>query len=449
LIGMLGLRNARWVTAGLADQFVMACANAGNTVLALVLLSPHRAGIMILSLSLAYFVMFINRAFVGDVLLALASRYDGARRDRLVGNGLATAVGLGALAAVGLLLVWELWPGWGRIDLRDLIWVAPFLPVLLLHDTGRFSYLADRKPEKALTIDLVWVGTQAVAVAGMVLAGLTSAGGLFVCWGLGAAAGTAVFLLRTGYRPWRGKPLRWVAETRHLSGWFTATALVGQLQVQAIGFIVTGQLAPAALAAMRGGQTVLIQPMQNFLMAVQGLVVPRASRLARDASRLPGDDGQLAAASLRRLTRLLALAFTGLGIVMVAVMWPLAELGLVHVRKFANIAPLALPMSLQAALYMVQLPFTAALRAMHRAKMLFAQYAVFTTISLTGLVVGAHFKQLEGAAWGLTIGAAAGLVTMVGLYWYSLRFLGKVEPDRFEDAEADAVVSPADDTIPA
>src|SRR5262249_61181971 len=75
--GLVGMRGARWVTAGLADQFVIACANAGNTVLALALLSLHRSGIMILSLGLAYFVMFINRAFVGDVLLALASRYDG------------------------------------------------------------------------------------------------------------------------------------------------------------------------------------------------------------------------------------------------------------------------------------------------------------------------------------------------------------------------------------
>ena len=68
----------------------------------------------------------------------------------------------------------------------------------------------------------------AVAVTVMVLTRLTSAGGLMVCWGTGAAVGATVFLLRTGYRPWRGRPTRWAAETRHLSGWFTATALIGQ-----------------------------------------------------------------------------------------------------------------------------------------------------------------------------------------------------------------------------
>jgi O-antigen/teichoic acid export membrane protein len=437
---MRGTRGARWVTAGLADQFVIACANAGNTVLALILLPLHRSGIMILSLGLAYFVMFLNRAFVGDVLLALASRYDGERRDRLVRNGLAAAVGIGAIAAVVLLAVWAVWPRGGKTDLRDLVWIAPFLPVLLLHDTGRFTYLADRQPAKALSIDLVWVGTQAVAVVTMVLTNLTSAGGLMVCWGIGAAVGATVFLLRTGYRPWRGRATRWAAETRHLSGWFTATALIGQLQIQAVGFIVTGQLSPTALSALRGGQVALIQPVQNFLMAVQGLVVPRGSRLARDAARLPGAEGEQAAAALRRLIALLLLAFTGLAVLMVAIMWPVATLVLTRVHKFAGIAPLALPMSLQAAMYLVQLPFTAALRAMHRARMLFAQYVIFSAVSLTGLVVGAHAGGLQGAAWGLATGTATGLVTMAAFYWYSLRWLGQVEPDRFEEAErADAV----------
>src|SRR5439155_1078483 len=67
-------RGARWVTAGLLDQVVIASANAGNTLLALALLDRARAGTLILSIGLAYLVIGVNRAFVGDVLLALASR---------------------------------------------------------------------------------------------------------------------------------------------------------------------------------------------------------------------------------------------------------------------------------------------------------------------------------------------------------------------------------------
>jgi O-antigen/teichoic acid export membrane protein len=272
-----------------------------------------------------------------------------------------------------------------------------------------------------------------------------------LCWGLGAAAGATVFLLRTGYRPWQGRPRRWVTETRHLSGWFTATVLVGQAQIQAVGFIVAGTLSPVALAALRGGQLALIQPVQNFLLAVQGLVVPRGSRLARDAAHLPGAEGEAAAAGLRRLTRNLAFGFAGLAALLVAVMWPLAELVLIHIQKFAGIAPLALPLSLQAAIYLVQLPFSAGLRAMHRARMLFLQYVIFTTASLTFLVVGASTHNLLGAAWGLNLGALVGLAVMVGLYLWALRWLGSVEPDRFEAAEAAeaATLPPAGDAVPS
>ena len=270
----------------------------------------------------------------------------------------------------------------------------------------------------------------------MLGAGLTSAGGLMLCWGLGATVGAVVFLLRSGLRPWQGRPMRWLVETRHLSGWFTATSLIGQLQIQVVGFLVAGQLSKDALALLRTGQLVLIQPVQNFIQAVQGLVVPRESRLARDAARLPGTEGEQAAVAFRRLTRNLALGFVGLGALTVAVAWPLATLIVPHIHKFAGIGPLILPLSLQAAIYLVQLPFTAGLRAMQRARLLFAQYALFTTASLTALVIGASTSGLRGAAWGLNIGGAVGLAVSIALYFWALRRLGDDEPDRYEEASA-------------
>ena len=103
--------GARWVTAGLADQVVIASANAGNILLALALLNRHRAGILALSIGVAYLVMGINRAFVGDVLLAMASRYDGERRDRLVRDGTAAAVTIGLVASVVCFALWALLTG--------------------------------------------------------------------------------------------------------------------------------------------------------------------------------------------------------------------------------------------------------------------------------------------------------------------------------------------------
>jgi O-antigen/teichoic acid export membrane protein len=423
------------VVVGLVDQAMIACANAANTILALALLTRTRAGAMVLSLGLAYLVLTLNRAFVGDVLIVLAPRLDGERRARLLRNGLAMAVTFGAFAVAVLLVIWAFRPRHGKIDLQDLIWVAPFLPAILLHDTGRSGYLSVRAQGSCLVIDVVWVSTQAAVTAGFLLTGHRSAGAIFVSWGIGALAGALVFLIRTGQRPWRGDPRRWISETRHLSGWFTATQIVGQIQVQAISFIVSGRLSQRDLSGLRGGQTALIQPVQNFIVAVQSLIVPRLSRLAGDANRQPAvgeqqSSGQLAAASLRRQTRLLALTLAGLAVVMVLTIVPLSEFVLVRLSKFADIAPLALPLCVQAGIYLIELPFGAALRGMHRARLLFVRYLVYTSTSLAGLVVGGETDGLHGAVWGLTAGAAISLVTMVAFYRYALRRLVRAAPER-------------------
>jgi hypothetical protein len=421
------VEGARRVAAGLVDQAVIAGANAGMTVLAAVLLDRNRSGALLLCIGLAYLVLTLNRAFVGDVLVVLTARLDRGGRARLLRNGLTTAVTFGAVAAAIFMLVWAFRPRHGKIDLQDLIWVAPFLPAILLHDTGRSSYLADRRQGSCLVIDLVWVSTQALTVGVLIAAGEGTAGAIFASWGVGATAGSIVFLARTRQWPWRGDPRRWIAETRQLSGWFTATQVIGQIQVQAVSFIVSGRLSKSDLSGLRIGQTALIQPVQNFIMAVQGLIVPRLSRLAGDAGRLPQEEAQDATSQLRRQTRLLALAFTGLAALMIAVAVPVAHLVLAHVSKFADIAPLALPLSLQAGVYLVELPFAAALRGMHRARLLFLRYCIFTTASLTGLVIGASTDRLQGAVWGLVAGAVVSLATMMLFYRYAVVRLGRAD----------------------
>src|SRR5439155_2520065 len=246
--------------------------------------------------------------------------------------------------------------------------------------------------------------------------------------------GACVFLARSGVRPWRGDPRHWAMETRRLSGWFTATALVGQLQVQAVGFLVAGQLSARELSGLRGAQTALIQPVQNFIMAMMGLLVPRASRLAGDAAK----GSEQAVTGLRRQTRTLALIACALGVVLVATLAPVAHFLLVRIPKFADVAPLALPMSIQGAIYLVQMPFAAALRGMHRARMLFAQYVVFSATSLSGLVIGASQARLPGAVWGMVIGAIVGLAAMAAQYLYAVRTLV---------GSGDGSVSTADDGI--
>ncbi|MEN3309885.1 MAG: hypothetical protein V7603_6087 [Micromonosporaceae bacterium] len=431
----MAMSGARWVTAGLVDQVVMASANAAMTLLPLGLLpNPQRAGTLVLSVGLGYFVLGLSREFVGSVLLAQASRLGGEQRARLVRHGLAAAFSVGCLAALVLLAVWEFWRHPGKnIDLPDLVWLAPFLPVILLHDAGRYAYLSEREPAKALVIDLVWVGTQALVIVAMVATGHTSPGLLLASWGIGACAGATTFLLRSGAKPWRGDPRRWLAETRHLSGWFTATALVGQIHVQAIGFLVSGRLSKPDLIYLRSGQTAFLQPVQNFVTAMMGLLVPRSSRLAGRGDR----------AGLHRQTARIAAGFAGLGVLMIAVVVPLAHLVLPHLPRYARIAPLALPIALQSGIYLLQIPFSAAVRGMQRARLLLLQYLIFSSASLTGLLVGAADRHLTHAVWGLVVGSATGLAAMVAMYVVAARRL-TADPPPDADGSPALVTTQAD-----
>ncbi|WP_433074234.1 oligosaccharide flippase family protein [Dactylosporangium sp. CA-052675] len=414
---------SRFVGAGLLDQLVIAAANSANTLLGGILLSKAHFGALALALAVGYLAMYLNRAVVGDVLLALASRYDGDPRARLARDGLATALCSGVATTAVFVALWAAWPGRGQIDLGDLVRLAPFMVPIMLHDTARCDYLADRRPDKALGIDLVWAGTQAVLVAVMIATHHSSAGALLTAWGLGATAGMTVYLLRERRLPWRGSPAAWLAETRHLSGWFTLTAIVAQVHVLAISFTVAGRLSKIDLGNFRFVQTVQLQPVQNLVTAISSLLTPRASRHAAEAAE-PGPDGAAAAATLRRQTHRLALAFAALGALMVLVVWPVVSYVLVRTHKFAEAAPLALPIALQGAVYLVQVPFTAAMRGMHQARALFLQYVVFAVVSLGGLALGAGRGGLHGAAWGLLIGSAAGLICMLMLYANTLRSLG-------------------------
>ncbi|HWB34642.1 MAG TPA: hypothetical protein VHA75_01315 [Rugosimonospora sp.] len=426
----------RLVAAGLTDQAVMASANAAMTLLPIGLFGKSRAGSLVLTIGLGYLVLALSREFVGSVLLAQASRLEPAERARLVRHGMAAAAVLGTLASLVFLAIWAFWRTPARgVDLQDLIWLVPFLPFVLCYDASRYSWFAARRQADALVHVLVWIAAQA---ASLVLSGVAfglEPGDMLASWGIGAVAALAVYVLRTGARPWRGDPRRWVAETRHLSGWFTATAVVGQFQAQAVGFLVTGRISKGDLAVLRSAQTAFLQPVQNLVTASMGLLVPRSSRLAGAGDR----------AGLHRLTVRLALMFAGLAAVLAAVVVPVAHALEPYLRGYAAIVELALPVTIQSGIYLVQIPFNAAMRGMHRARLMFVQYVLFTTVSLTGLMIGASRHNLLSATWGLVAGSAFGLLVAIALYAFAVRRLpvgGAAAAAAGEDV--DPPVDPAD-----
>ncbi len=402
------MRRLRANAAGIADQLVNAGANAATGLLVYPFLPPEDTGDVLFALACGYFVVGVSRAVVGDVLLAHTSRYEGEVRRRHVRDAAATALGLGFLGTVLALVASTVGPHY----LVLLVWLAPFLPFLLLHDAGRYAFLAEGRPERALVADLTYVAVQAVGLVALLRWGARQPDGspaaevFLLAWGLGAVAGALSFVLRARINPLRGRVPAWLAESRHLSGWFTATAVLGQAQVQLVYTLVVDVLSKPALATLRLAQYGLLMPAQNLQIALASLLVPRMSRLAH-----AGD-----VAGLRRLVRR-ALGLTALAAAVPLLGVPLAGPALRWLLpEYAGAAALALPVALQAAIYLLQLPFGAAMRGMHAVRALFAQYAVFTGATVVGLLTGALWAGLVGAAWGMTSGAVVGFAAMLVLY---------------------------------
>ena len=168
-------RPARRFGVGLLDQAVVALANAANPILAAALLDRTAAGVMLLALTIAYAANGLGRAFVGEVVLAHAPRLDDEARRDLVRDGAATALVIGAVAAVILAGVWA---AGVHPDLTDLVWVAPAVPAVLLQDTGRHAALAARAPGRALAVDATWMLTQGAVIVAVVLADRVSGAAL-------------------------------------------------------------------------------------------------------------------------------------------------------------------------------------------------------------------------------------------------------------------------------
>ncbi len=421
----------RRTLAGLGDQGLVAVTTAGTGLLGTAVLRPVDAGVMLYTIQILVFVQGVGRAFVGDVMLAHVPRFsDPAQRRRQFGNAHATTLVLALLAAVVLGVTWWVGP---RAYVADLIWGVPFLPSILLQDLARYTYQTQGRQPQALVIDICWVSVQALSLALVLGTGHAAGGPLVACWGVGATVGAAVFYARTRINPLAGRPARWLRDTRHLLGWFTATGLLAQLTTLLIGTLVQGILTRAAYSGLRLVQTLVLQPAQSFAMALNGLLVPRAAELAG-----AGD-----AAGLRRQTRTVLLVDALIGVCIMAVAVPLAGpvLGWYHGGAYVSVAAIALPVSLQALVYLLQIPFTVAIRGMHRARLLFAQYVAFSASSLTGLVLGARAGQLTGAAWGLAAGASLGTLLQAAMFLAAYRRLVTRGPEGTPD-RAEAVEEP-------
>ncbi len=388
------------MVAGVADQAVNSGTNFATAFVAGRLLTPDHFGIFVIALSAGYIALGMQRAVVGDPLLAYASAFDGDERRRLLGDAVTTALLVGVVVALLGLGAWAT----GFAETRDVVWLVPWLPAVLVQDAGRYAFLCARRPDRALILDVVWALAQAVVVAYVIVSGHATPATLAATWGAGGLAGAMAYLVMTRTLPWQGNPRRWLAQSGHLSGWFTPAAILSQTQYQIVLLLVAGLLSPAATGALRAVQLLVLQPIQTTMIAATSLLVPRAAGMFA-AGRLD---------ALRRSTWRLAGVFALLGtLALLAIPLRHVILSLLF-PKFRGYAGLVAPVAVQAVMYTFLAPVVATMRGLQRARDLFAVQVAFAAATLTAVVLTALTGTPVAVAWGLTA-ASTVLVSLTAL----------------------------------
>lgn len=381
--------------AGVADQVLSSGTNFATAYVASLLLDVTTFSTFVIAFSIVLFALGIQRAVVGFPLLSHASTFDEPQRRRMVDDALASAFVLGVVGAALGLLVWA-----SGVELvHDLVWLAPWLPAVLVQDAARYALLCASRPGGALLLDAVWVVVQAAVMAVAVSTGNVGVGTLSAAWGLGALAGAITFLVGFRAAPWRGRCLRWLRESRHVSGWGTPTMILSQTQQNGVLVLVGAVLAAEAAGGLRAIQLLVLQPVQTLLSAVMVLLVPPIARL-----RASNDH-----ARLRRTARRLSRLFTAAGLLVLVVV-PLRDplLALLF-PKFVDYGSLVLPMAVQVVLTTAALPSQATLRGLNQVRDLFLVQMASVLCAVAGVFVGAALGGVLGVAWALA-GATAVLL---------------------------------------
>lgn len=371
---------------GVSDQLVSSATNFLVAFLAARWLEIDEFGSLVVAMSVVYGTIGLQRAVIGDPLVVHASALPAEDRRRVIGDAASAAFWLGLLASLAAVLLGVT----GLPVLRELVWFAPWLPLVLLHEAGRYGSFSEQRPGQALITDVV---RAVVQTAGFVVIWLTGSVGIptiVASWGAGALAACGVYAVLARRSPLAGRARRWFRQSRHLSGWFFPTAVVDQVQNQVVVVLVGALLGLAAAGGLRGVQLLILQPAQTLMVALIALIVPWVT-------------GTSAAGTLRGLhvrVRRLGRYFAAGGgcIVLLCIPFgpPMLQIVFPNLTAFAD---LILPTALLAMLVIAVVPYDAELRGLREVRHLFVMRAIAASVTLAGVVLGAAVDSLLVIAW--------------------------------------------------
>lgn len=382
------------------DQAISGASNILISILAARILGIESFGLFGLVFLVYVLALGSARALGGEPLLLHPVEAE-ARPGDAIGTASVLGLGLGAVVVAGGLLahVWD-----GRLG-DGLMVLGVFLPLLIVQDIGRYLGFATRRPERALTLDVTWLGLQLGAIAVLVVTNSHSLWQFILAWAAsGALAGLLVFWQHRGARP--RLSLSWLAETWAYSWRY----LVSYSSTQGSGLVAAALLGAISGARALGavqGALLLQRPFMTFQVAVIASGVGEVSRVADKL------------ADVRRMVAKLTLLTTAVALVNGAVLLALPDaLGrAVLGQTWSEAQHLLLPAAAQILLIGLMTGLRTGLlgmRAVHKAVVIDVVTTVLILILTAG---GAYVGGAEAAMWGVAISHAVGVTIWVAVFW--------------------------------
>jgi O-antigen/teichoic acid export membrane protein len=390
---------------GIGDQILSSATNFLTAFVASYVLAPDDFGAFVVAYAVVTVALATVRALVGEPLLAHLPTLAPERQPAAARSALGAAALLG-VAAGALLLALGLS---GVPTLAALVWFAPWVPVVVVQDAFRFVALCRSRTGAALALDVTWAVVQAVALTLTFGLGGLSVATLASSWGVGALGGVlvaAVLFPADWRRP--ADPRPWMRQSRHLSGWFTLTSVLGQAEIYTVLILAGVLLAPVDAAGLRAVQLMVYQPAATLMGAMLVLVTPLIARAAAASD----------VEAVRAVRRVTLIGSGVLAAVLLAVVPARGVLLATFFPQYTAFGALVLPLALQSAVVGLSVASHAMVRGYHRARPLFYGQIVHATLLITAAVVGMELGGVLGLGWAL---ALESVVPLLGLAWLAPR----------------------------
>jgi N-acetylglucosaminyldiphosphoundecaprenol N-acetyl-beta-D-mannosaminyltransferase len=381
----------------LADQAFSSASNFLVGLFVARLAGPREFGAFALAYAVWLAVAGLHRALITDPLLISTDSRDG--EESVLGRGVAAELLLGLAAGAAVALIgWALSAAGASTLGGGLVFLAPWLTVLLAQDYWRWVAFNRGEPAKALLNDVVYTVVQVGVLLTAAQAGHRSAAVALGAWGIGAACGMALGLWQFRVRLAFSGGWRYLRQSWPVGRWLAADFGTAYGANQVYQFAVAAILGPVGIGAIRAALN-LMGPTHVLLYAGGSLGLPESVKaLERSGTR-----------GLDRVVRLVSLAAAaGVGAYGLVVGILGGKLmAWIYGPAFAPFGSLVALAALQHVIAAVAWGPNLGLKAAKQTRSLFRVRIVTACVSITSVVLLANSLGIIGAAWGGVVTVAA------------------------------------------